>query len=1014
MCRLPLNVLSRSTAVLLLTALSIGAAGQRPYFQQEVAYTITVRLDDSLHVLRGEETLVYRNNSTDTLRELYFHVWPNAYRDENTVLAKTYFNDNDLRFIKAGEKGRGRIDSLDFSVDGKTVSWRLLADTPDVAVLSMNLPILPGASVVVRTPFRMKYPSAGISRLGHGGQAYFTTQWYPKPAVYDRNGWNYFPYVDKGEYYGEFGSFDVSITLPENYRVAATGVLENGQEEYAWLDSLSEVTSRIDSFPAQQLGFPPSSGRFKTLRYRQDRVHDFAFFADKRWHVLKRTMKLPESGRNVDIYAFFTNHQGKWWLKAPEYMERAITRYSRWVGEYPYDKVSAADVIYAEGADMEYPMVTAIGHASNPYQLDAVLAHELGHNWFYGILGNNERIHPWLDEGVNSFCDRRYSFTTYAGDSATMNEYFNRMGRWGKWTKNTRMDGRLKQYYRYLADSRLNIDQPLTLRSEAYTLRNYSDMVYAKTSLGFQYLLQFLGDSLFDACMRQYYREWSFRHPYPEDMEEVFERVSGKDLDWLFGDWLATADKLDYSVRSLRIGPDAFEISLKNRGGIEGPVAVQRMDTDGKAAVVWINGFPGDTTVRIEGRPVLPHVIDKGLWIPEVNRKNNSVREGGLFRKIEPLQLRLLTGVENADRTQLYLAPAAGWNYSDGIMTGAVLHNVGYPQKNFQFAVMPMYAFGSSGPAGGGFINYRILPARGVLREIGLRSGFQRYSYTYPYAYDPTIDYSVVPKLHFQRLENSVTLVLRNPEPRNQVASKVRLRHLNILKETIDNTSLSLTDNQRNYLQAVFEKDKQDRWSGYLFNTSVTLTKGLLRCWLNGSRKFPYSNPGKGVEAGIGAGYLEYDGTTDYRFRLSGWNGNEDFLFDEVFPDRGGSTDLLGRQFVAADGGFATPTGYYRYAEHWMTVLHLKADAPGKLPLRFFFNMAAFDQFELDYNKDSRVSYEGGLQIDIMRDIFTVYVPLFHSKDLRNVIEKQDLNFGQLIRFELHLRKLNPLENLNR
>ncbi|MFM2207932.1 MAG: hypothetical protein RL213_1907 [Bacteroidota bacterium] len=887
MYRLPLSGSVCAASAICFAALTHTATAQRPYFQQEVNYTISVSLDDSLHVLRGEEALVYRNNSPDTLQELYFHLWPNAYRDENTVLARTYFSDNDLRFIKAGEKGRGRIDSLDFTADGKAVRWNLLTDTPDVAVLELPAPLVPGGTTVIRTPFRLKYPSTGISRLGHSGQAYYTTQWYPKPAVYDRNGWNYFPYVDKGEYYGEFGSFDVSITLPENYRVAATGVLENGQKEYAWLDSLSEATSRIDSFPAQKLDFPPSAEAFKTLRYRQDRVHDFAFFADKRWHVLKRTMKLPESGRNLDIYAFFTNHQAKWWLKAPEYMERAIARYSEWVGEYPYDKVSAADVIYAEGADMEYPMVTAIGHAANPYQLDGVLAHELGHNWFYGILGSNERIHPWMDEGVNSFCDRRYSFTTYAGDSATMNEYFNRMGRWGKWTRNTRMDGRLKQYYRYLADGRLNIDQPLTLRSEDYALRNYSDMVYAKTSLGFQYLLQYLGDSLLNACMRQYYREWSFRHPYPEDMEAVFERVSGKNLDWLFKDWLMTTDKLDYAVHSLRIEPDAFEIELKNRGSIEGPVALQRKDTAGITSTVWINGFPGDTTVKIEGSPVLPHIIDKGLWMPEVNRKNNFIRGGGLFRKTEPLQVRLLTDVENPDRTQLYLAPAAGWNYSDGIMTGAVLHNVGYPQKNFQFAVMPMYAYGSSGPAGGGFFSYRIQPERGFLREIGLRSGVQRYAYTYPYAYDPTVDYSMVPTLHFQRLENVISFELRNPTPRDHITSRLRLRHLNIFKETVDNASLALADNRRNYIQAVFEKEKQDRWSSYLFSTSVTMTHGLLRCWMNGTRKFPYRNPVKGVEAGIGAGYLEYDGTTDYRFRLSGWNGNEDFLFDEVFPDRG-------------------------------------------------------------------------------------------------------------------------------
>ena len=190
-------------------------------------------------------------------------------------------------------RSRGFIDSLDFKANDATLTWRLLTDTPEVAVLTLPAALLPGDSVAIRTPFRMKYPSAGISRLGHSGQAYYTTQWYPKPAVYDRDGWKYLEYVDKGEYYSEFGSFDVHITVPENYVVGATGELIDGEAEKSWLTAKAKETAAIDSFDAKNMSFPASAVKTKTLQYRQDRVHDFAFFADKRWHVAEKDMTLP-------------------------------------------------------------------------------------------------------------------------------------------------------------------------------------------------------------------------------------------------------------------------------------------------------------------------------------------------------------------------------------------------------------------------------------------------------------------------------------------------------------------------------------------------------------------------------------------------------------------------------------------------------------------------------------------------------------------------------------------------
>jgi hypothetical protein len=989
------------------------------YFQQNVRYVITVQLDDRNHFLRGDEQITYTNNSPDTLREIYFHLWPNAYKNENTVLAKTYYNDMDQRFIKAGKNGYGFVDSLAFSVNGQLLSWQTLRDTEDVALLQLRQPLLPGDSIVISTPFRVKIPSASISRFGHSGNMYMITQWYPKPAVYDRDGWKYMPYIDKGEFYSEFGSFDVTLTLPENYVVGATGELVDGEKETEWLNTKVLETMSITEFQKDSLRFPPSSPVNKTLRYRQDRVHDFSWFADKRWHVMKNTMELPNSRERVTLWAFFTNHDANYWMKATDYMERAIRDYSRWLGDYPYKSATAVDVIYAAGSDMEYPMITAIGDVPNAYQLDGVLAHELGHNWFYGILGSDERRHPWQDEGMNSFYEKRYLFTNYANDSTTMNEYFNRMGRWGKWTGNTRADLRLKQYYRYLGDARLNNDQALSNRSEDYTLRNYSDMVYGKTSLGFQYLYNYLGDSLFDVAMQSYYETWKFKHPHPTDLKNALEKSTGKSLDWFFDQWLGTTEKLDYAVTDLNTSPVAFDVTLKNCGEINGPVSIARLTNDGKQENYWVDGFDNDTTVHISGQPVLPHLIDPGQWMPERNRKNNSISsDEGLFTKVEPLQFRWLTDMEDPDRTQLYVAPAIGWNYYNSVMSGAVIHNIGYPQKKFEFAAMPLFAAGTKDLAGGGFATYRIHPSGGAFQEIAVHSSVQRYAYADDLYENPTIDLVYNNTLHYFRNENKLSFTFRNETPRDHRTNRLDLRHIFIQRDIPYFYNYKATVQDYTYFQLQYTAEKAHRWNGRKDQLTMTGNQDFYRFTASGTRRIPYSNPTKGLEINGRASIVNIDDRiapdVDYRLRLSGWSGSDDYLFDGVFLGRTEQSGILSQQFMSTDGGFSTNGSFYRLADSYMISMSIKSDLPGKLPVRLYANLATFNDAKNTAINATALSYEGGIEISLLRNIFTLYIPLVYSSDLRYVIDREDLSFGELIRFEIDFKQLNPLTSLNK
>ena len=206
------------------------AIGEKPYFQQRVDYKISVSLDDKKNFLSGFEELIYRNNSQDTLRELFFHLWPNAYKDRSTALCKQLVSQGNMSLYFANDEQRGFIDSLNFRVDDKVVSLVYDSINIDICKIVLNKPLLPNDTILITTPFRIKIPDAKFSRLGHVGQSYMISQWYPKPAVYDKDGWHTMPYLSQGEFYSEFGSFLVDITVPANYVVAASGYLKTPSE----------------------------------------------------------------------------------------------------------------------------------------------------------------------------------------------------------------------------------------------------------------------------------------------------------------------------------------------------------------------------------------------------------------------------------------------------------------------------------------------------------------------------------------------------------------------------------------------------------------------------------------------------------------------------------------------------------------------------------------------------------------------------------------------------------------
>jgi hypothetical protein len=502
------------------------ARAQRPYWQQQLEYRVTVTLNDSSHTLEGFLRLDYTNHSPDTLTYIWFHLWQNAYKNDRTAFSEQQLENGNTAFYFSKQEARGYTNRIDFRVDGKLARMEDHPEYSDVVRLMLPKPLAPGGKTQITTPFHVKL-SDTWSRSGHEGQSYQVTQWYPKPAVYDSRGWHEMPYLDQGEFFSEFADYEVEITVPVAYVVAATGRLLNTSETN-WLTSRPppKAEKKIKSHKGLKSATKPThhaeprhGGELKTLVYRQSMVHDFAWFADKRFVVKLDSLKLP-SGKTVSTGIYHLAENGHIWDSATGYLKNALALHSKWLGEYPYDHVSVVEGKQGFNGGMEYPTITILHGATSQEELDQLIFHETGHNWLQGTLATNEREYPWMDEGMNTYYDNRYLRLKQKSISAGKN--------------NMMPDERELQKLFYSTLESIHLDQPIQTPSTAFTKLNYQAIGYFKAATWLEKLEQTLGQDNFDVCMQTYFQRWKFRHPYPEDFRKVAEETGGKPLDSLF------------------------------------------------------------------------------------------------------------------------------------------------------------------------------------------------------------------------------------------------------------------------------------------------------------------------------------------------------------------------------------------------------------------------------------------------------------------------------------------------
>lgn len=940
-------VITPIISLLLFLNLFVLSAQKQSSWQQQVNYTIDARLDTAGHGVDAHISMEYVNHSPDKLTQIYIHVWPNAYKDNTTPFAQQLAVNSQFDFLYAKNSDRGYIDRLNFQVDGQPVQWKFLEHQIDVVLLQLNSPLEPGRKVIISTPFYVKLPKV-FSRSGYENNFYAVTQWYPKPAVYDVNGWNYMSYLNQGEFYSEYGDFKVQIELPQDYVLAATG----------------NQTERIDTLGKSH------------YTYEEKSIHDFAWFCSDSLKFMSEPYVLPD-GDTVVLEAYYRGRISNVTFKA---MGATLEQYGKYVGKYPYKTCKLVIGPLEAGAGMEYPTITLC--ASDETE---TIVHEVGHNWFYGIIGNNERRYPWMDESINSYFDKvvTNSLNEFESRDVVQDKKFYHPASRMTWMRSHFMMLGVKQMIA------MGTSQAINLHSAEYSNGAYGLVIYGRGPLAFAYLREQLGDTLFFKCFSDYFNVWKYRHPLPGDMQESFEKTCGFSLAWFFKDMLSEVNGIDYKSTKggsdfKIIGSDSLQSFLKSR--------------------------------HIKSRDVNPY----GFMV-ERNMYNNGQRK-------KFMRISLPLGIPTFDRqVQVNVMPWVGYNLYDGVYPMLLINNLLLNDRAIDYAFLPGYSFKRDAFNGYGHLSYRHL-VRG--KRSYWEGGVQGQSYGLTTASRQNSYYKLMPFIRWKSTggKPGVTKV--------EQCLQLQFIHTGLDRSHyISNTDSNGVEHYRDFIKDYFynyTRISYVRDLRYLLNRvrlEVNAENGInnkfnpgsssyVKLWLKAAY-FNYFKKGKKFKTELFAGIMPYrKGNFDFqKFYISGNSGRYDYTYSNVLMGRGEnflSDYLIGRQIL--DNGGLRNIIALQGSDRWMTTLNTEVDFPGKLPLTFYFDMGYYRYMNVvngaNTNLNDAFCFSTGVQINLLKGVIQVFAPIAYSDNFKNY-NLLNRSFLNSIGFRINLNRLEPNKLIN-
>lgn len=930
---------------LVLLLLTRYTFAQNCNWQQQVHYKLQVQLNTIDHSLDGFARIQYSNQSPDTLRFIWFHLWPNAYRTDRTAFSDQLLENGRTDFYFSNRDQRGYINRLDFRVEEQLAETEDHPQYIDIIKLILPKPLPPGAAVTITTPFHVQLP-ANFSRSGYKDGGYIAAQWYPKAAVYDCDGWHEMPYLDQGEFYNNFGNYEVRITVPENYYVLATGALQDEAEILRIKTSLQiPVTSSIKKTfnPTQKTTnvaktkpVAPVPIAMKTLLFTQNQVHDFAWAAHNRYMLQHDTLQ-HSNGQIIDIYTAFKPERAVLWKNSLQMIKNSLRFRNHLLGTYPYPSLSVVEAELGFEGGMEYPCFATIAPPVTEAELELLIEHEVGHNWFQGLLGNNERKFPWLDEGINTYYERRFR---------------NEASRYQQSDKKFRLlQPILTNELLLHTYETVRKDQPLNTSSEVFSENNYWLIAYEKGAQFVQLLEHTMGRDAFDRGMQQYFNQWKFKHPQPHHLQRALQQSSGVQLDTLFQRLTKTGPLTSVSKR---------KIALHFLTGVTTPTthAINILPLAG--ANKYDGLMAGAAITNYTLAPTKFQFLLAPLYATESRQWNGVMRAGYTWYPNQHLQRIHISLSGMRFNSNLFTDTAAN-KFFTGFSKLVPSIKLVFKEKNPR-STRERYIQWKTFFVNEDFLRFQrdTIPGGNTLTRITKATG-SRY----------------LNQLRFVTNNTRTLYPYRAELLAEQTSTFIRLAftgnyHFNY--NTKQGADLRFFAGKFMYLQT---PTLLDRFQNSRFHLNMNGARG--------KEDYTYSN------YFIGRNEFEGLASQQLMIRDGGFKVNTDLLANRI-----GRTD---NWLLAINLSSDIPDA-----------INILKILPVHIPLKVYLDMGTYAEAWQPNAEGSRILYNAGLQVSALRNTIQVYIPLLYSRVYRNYFESTipDKRLRKIIAFSIDIQNLSP------
>ncbi len=939
------------------------------YFQQRVDYDINVLVDEDLKQVQVNGKLKYHNNAPYAIDTIYFHLWANSFSRDGTAFSDQLLKFQNTKFYFGSDSLKGGYRTLRLGEEiGK---FEFNPSNPDMGYLVLKDKLNSNSSIEISIEYDLRLPYR-YSRMGYDGDYVQLSYWYPKPAVLDHKGWHWFPYLNLGEFYSDYGDYDVEIKVPKEIQIVGTG------------------TSSIDT----------SDPSYEKYNFNADDVIDFTLVMNRNYKVKEQVYK-GKSG-DINLQLFYDHGNNLWGDKAMDLLQESLNYYEEAIGAYPYPSLVCVQQPSGLGGGMEYPMLITVS-GQDVKTLDYYINHEVGHQWFYGILGFNEREEPFLDEGLTTYFEHRYTIPKLGMDFHT-STFAEVLGE--------DIEIPILQQVYLWQKKRAFSESPSTSPQEASVI-NYGVNSYERAAYVFDFIADYIGAETFNEGIQEFYKRWKFKHPDTEDLINSLEDVSGKDLSWMK---LLLSE--DVTV-DFKLSKSSGGVVIENKGNIRLPYEISTGEDK-----TWKEPLNPGESVQITDNVTSVNEDYTGL---ELNGSNNHLQSSFSFKPFFT--------IDHSQKKELYYTFLGTWNKADGWGIGTAFYNSTFPSKKFQFLLAPQYGFSSKQLIGNGWLAYNTFKDDGPIRKIQYKLSARRYSFNH----NEDLDY----RTQYFRGTPQVSLHFKVP-PASQVYKKMTIRSIWLNEEfpvfagdgSFEINSESRLIHQLRYDFFDFNVLNRKEYYLQLEQQSYDNPFGESENYLKLSGTLTYDIKYKPMQTirfrAYAAGFLlnSQRNSSSFNNPLSRGTiallnqGANDYTYENYFLNRQQDNGPFTNQVNRLEGGFKDalgPSYNIGLSNDFAASIGVSFDLPMNLPRLFklkpYFDIGYYrTKSTLNDPLVGKTIYSGGLMLSYLDGSIEVYFPIFSSSEINDVYSELDENLFQRISFSIDLHRINPwdlIDDLN-